>query len=179
MPALSNLRHERFCRAFIKTNVAARAYLKAGYEPSKPRVMYSAAARLLTHVDVKRRIQELKKQMAARNRITVDGLLEELAIDRDLARRLDQPSAAITATMAQARLTGLLVERKESGAPGDFAAMETAEQVLDRVRAELGDATADALAASLARADAAPAQVEQPAEPEVLDPTRAPGDTLQ
>lgn len=116
--------------------------------------------------------------MAARNRITVDSLLEELAIDRDLARRLDQPSAAITATMSQARLTGLLVDRKESGAPGEFSTLQTADEVLERVRAELGDATADALAASLARQDAAPAQEEQPAEVEVLDITPGPG-TLQ
>ena len=47
---------------------------------------------------------------------------------------------------------------------------------LERVRAELGDSVADALTVSLARADAAPAQVEE--QVEVLDVTPGPG-TLQ
>src|SRR5882762_10660531 len=53
MPALNNLRHERFARAFIKTNVAARAYLEAGYEPSNRNTLDAAASRLLGHVKVK------------------------------------------------------------------------------------------------------------------------------
>jgi hypothetical protein len=53
--------------------------------------------------------------MAARNRISLDSLLDDLAADRALARTLGQPSAAIAATQLTARLCGLLVDRKESG----------------------------------------------------------------
>jgi hypothetical protein len=65
---------------------------------------------------------------------------------------------------------GLIVDRKESGAPGDFAALTTEAEVLDAVRKELGDRVADALVASLA---AEPT----PEEPEV-EVKRGPGGTL-
>ena len=151
MPALANLRHERFCRAFIKTNVAARAYRKAGYEATTRASLDTAASRLLRHVKVKRRLTELRQQMADRNRITVDTLLQDLADDRKLARDLGQPSAAIAATQLSAKLVGLLVERKESGQPGDFAGLQSASEVLALVKAELGDETAALLSAALER----------------------------
>lgn len=49
------------------------------------------------------------------------------------------------------RVVCLLIDRKESGAPGDFDKMQTADKVMALVRAELGDAAAAALAAALAR----------------------------
>ena len=39
------------------------------------------------------------------------------------SEQLGQPSAAIQATQLSAKPVGLLVDRKESGAPGDFAAV--------------------------------------------------------
>lgn len=172
MPACPNLRHERFARAWIKTGVAARAYLKAGYEPTTRHALDVAASRLMTHVEVKRRIRELKKQMATRNRITVDSLVEELDEARVSAMALDQPSAAITASMSKARLVGLIVDRKEQGAPGDFQKLETEEQVLAAVTQQLGPEAAAALAAALSAA--APA-----AEPEPpIEVAAGPGDTL-
>src|SRR5882762_11087168 len=75
MPALNNLRHERFARAFIKTNVAARAYLKAGYTANTRNALDASSSRLLGRAKVQSRIKELKQQMADRHRITVDSLL--------------------------------------------------------------------------------------------------------
>jgi hypothetical protein len=151
MPALRNLRHERFARAFIKTNVAARAYAQAGYIATTRSSLDTCASRLLRHAQVKRRIGELRKQMAARNRISLDSLLDDLAADRALARTLGQPSAAIAATQLTARLCGLLVDRKESGQPGEFAGLQSEAEVLALVRRELGDDSATALAAALAQ----------------------------
>jgi hypothetical protein len=151
MPALRNLRHERFARAFIKTNVAARAYAQAGYIATTRSSLDTCASRLLRHAQVKRRIAELRKQMAARNRISLDSLLDDLAADRALARTLGQPSAAIAATQLTARLCGLLVDRKESGQPGEFAGLQSEAEVLALVRRELGDDSATALAAALAQ----------------------------
>jgi hypothetical protein len=151
MPALRNLRHERFARAFIKTNVAARAYAQAGYIATTRSSLDTCASRLLRHAQVKRRIAELRKQMAARNRISLDSLLDDLAADRALARTLGQPSAAIAATQLTARLCGLLVDRKESGQPGEFAGLQSEAEVLALVRRELGDDSATALTAALAQ----------------------------
>ena len=89
--------------------------------------------------------------MADRNRITVDSLLQDLADDRKLARGLGQPSAAIAAVQLSAKLVGLLVDRKESGQPGDFAGLQSASEVLALVKAELGDETAALLSAALER----------------------------
>lgn len=112
-----------------------------------------------------------------KTQITVASLLDELATDRELARKVDQPSAAITATMSQARLLGLLVDRKEIGEPGAFTQSEA--EVLARVAAELGDDAASALARALEQASSR----EQAAAPLADDPpplpiTRTPGDTL-
>ncbi len=94
---------------------------------------------------------ELRGQLAKRNAVTLDTLLDDLAADRALARELGQPAAAITATMNQARLVGLLVERKESGQPGDFAGIQSEEDILAMVRAELGKEASDMLQAALER----------------------------
>jgi hypothetical protein len=172
MPALQNPRHERFARAFMKTGVGARAYLKAGYEPTTRNALDVNASRLLRHSKVKRRITELKNQMADRNRVTVDSLLRDLADDRALARQLGQASAAIQAVQLSARLVGLLIDRKESGAPGDFAGLESKEQVLALVKAELGEDVAATLGAALERREGVAEALPD------LEPTRDPAESL-
>jgi hypothetical protein len=135
----------------MKCGVAARAYRKAGYEPITRNGLDAAASRLARSGKVQSRIKELRRQMAKRNAITVDSLLDDLAADRELARRLEQPSAAIAATQLAARLCGLLVDRKESGAPGEFSNLQSADEVLALVRAEFGNETAALLAAALGK----------------------------
>ena len=105
--------------------------------------------------------------MAARNRITVDSLLDDISEARALALRVDQPSAAIAATQLAAKLTGLLVDRKEQGQPGEFAGLQSADDVLALVATELGADSARALAAALAKG------TEQ-ADSEPMDTTRDP-----
>jgi hypothetical protein len=151
MPALANIRHERFARAYIRTGNAAASYLKAGYAPTTRESLDPAASKLTRQNKVASRIRELRKQMAARNRISVDSLIEDLAADRSLARDLGQPSAAIAATQLTARLCGLLVDRKESGQPGEFSGLQSADEVLALIHRELGEDIATALAAALAQ----------------------------
>lgn len=81
-----------------------------------------------------------------RHEITVDTLLADLEADRGLAHSEGQGSAAVQATMAKARLLGLIVDRKETGKPGEFDSMQTTDDVLTAVRTEFGDKVADALA---------------------------------
>lgn len=77
--------------------------------------------------------------MVKRSDITLDKLLTDLKDDRELAQRLGQPSAAIAATQLTAKLAGLLVDRKESGQPGDFSSLTSPADVLAAIRAEFGD----------------------------------------
>ncbi len=106
-----------------------------------------------------------------KTRVTVETITAELDEARALALRCDQPSAAISATATKAKLHGLIVDRKESGQPGDFAGLQSEQAVLDRVREELGDETALLLTAALAKGNAEP---EVEVEPDVAGP----GDTV-
>jgi len=151
MPALVNARHERFARFYIRTGNAAASYIKAGYSPSTRASLDPAASKLTRNNKVASRIRELQKQMAGRNRISVDTLLDDLAADRALALTLGQPAAAISATMNRARLVGLLVNRKENLEPRAFP---SEADVIDRVRAELGEDAARQLIQALEKADA-------------------------
>jgi hypothetical protein len=138
MPILPNVRHERFAKAFVRGIRASDAYRQAGYT-HKPNSVWACSSRLLGQAMVKRRIDELRAMQGVKHRITVDSLLSDLAQDRDLARRLEQPGAALQATQLMAKLTGFLVDRKETGLPGDFAALQTRDDVIARVRQEMGD----------------------------------------
>jgi|SRR5882724_1017367 len=153
MPALANIRRERFCRHYIKTGIAARAYKASGYKASTRNALDVSASQLLRNPTVKSRIAELRRQMSYKTSITLQSLLEELAADRELARRVDQPSAAIQATVVQAKLVGLMVERKESGAPGDFASLGTVDEIVAKVRSELGEQAALLLQGALDKPD--------------------------
>jgi hypothetical protein len=74
---------------------------------------------------------------------------DDLAADRALARTLGEPSAAIAATHLTAKLVGLLGDRKERGEPGDFTGLQSEADVIALVRAALGEAQANTLAAAL------------------------------
>jgi hypothetical protein len=172
MPALANPRHERFVRYYMKTNNASAAYLKAGYRPKDRASLDPAASKLTRHHKVQSRIREIRRQMTQRTRITIESLLHDLAEDRALARETKQVSAAIAATQLSAKLVGLLIDRKESGQPGDFSDLTSADEILARVRADLGDDMADAITAALAK------QADTPADGSV-EPGPAVGDLVE
>ena len=65
--------------------------------------------------------------VAKRHEISEDSLLEELEQARLAALENQQASAAVAATMGKAKLCGMLVERKETGKPGDFDNMSIEE----------------------------------------------------
>jgi hypothetical protein len=152
MPRLHNIRRERFCREYIKTGIAARAYRAAGFKTTTAHSTVASGSRMLTFDDVKSRIGELRRQMTYKSKISLESLLSDLAEDRALARSLGQASAAIQATVTAAKLVGLMVDRKESGAPGEFASL-SAEQLLAKVRADHGDKAAELMAQALRAAE--------------------------
>lgn len=177
-PTLSR-RHALFVRHYRKTGIAAQAYLAAGYRPQSRNSLDAAACRLLRHHKVQLRIRELDRQMTERTRITIDTLLHDLAEDRALARETKQVSAAIAATQLSAKLVGLLIDRKESGQPGDFSDLTSADEILARVRADLGDEMADAITQALAKQADVPADgTVEPGPAIELDATRDVDSTL-
>ena len=105
-------KQEKFVQAYIETGNASEAYRQA-YDCKATSVKTSneAASRLLKKSKVSARVVELRAQHVERHNITVDSLTLMLKDDRDLARKNDEASAAITAVMSIAKLHGLVVER--------------------------------------------------------------------
>ena len=140
MGALRNQRQERFVQLVKQGIPPYRAYPQAGYQPHE-----SAPYRLCGNVRVKERMDEITRELAMKTRVTVASITAELDEAAALAKRIDQPSAMTQAIIAKAKLHGLLIERKEAGAPGDFAAARTEAEVLEQVRNDLGEAAAELL----------------------------------
>jgi hypothetical protein len=141
-----SVRQERFCRLVGEGVPPYRAYPLAGYQGNS-----GSPYRLQENARVKHRISEIGHQMMRKTGITIETLLADLAADRELARELGQPSAAIAATHLTAKLCGLLVDRKEAGPPGSFSEPQTPEEVVAAIRQELGEEAADLLLAMLER----------------------------
>lgn len=141
-----SMRQERFCRLVSEGVPPYRAYPLAGYRAND-----GSPYRLQENARVKHRISEIGSRMMRKTAITIETLLSDLADDRELARELGQPSAAIAATQLTAKLCGLLVDRKEAGAPGAFSELTTPEEVIASIRQELGEEAAELLLALLKR----------------------------
>ena len=145
MPALKNQRQERFCQLVRQGVVPFKAYPLAGYRPHN-----GHPSRLGEKGIIKARIAELHKGFAMKTRVTVETISEQLDEDRLFAKAVNQAGPALQATVAKAKLHGLIVDRKESGAPGDFASLSSADDVLALVRKELGEQAAALLISALA-----------------------------
>jgi len=102
-----------------------------------------------------------------KTRVTVESLSAELDEAIALAKATQQPAAITQAVTVKGKLHGLLIDRKETGQPGDFAQAQSAQEVIDKVRAEMGDEAARALAvlAGLASPDVGQAKPELSPEP--------------
>ena len=83
-----------------------------------------------------RRTDELKERGAARAEVSVASLLSELEDARLLALKLGQASAAVAATMGEAKITGHIIDRREVGDAGAFDDM-TDEELISEPRARL------------------------------------------
>jgi phage terminase small subunit len=113
MPALKNPRHERFAQAVVRAVDAATAYRNAGYD-SKRVAAEAGASRLLRNAAVTARIAELRTTPVAPITVadvTTTNTINEFEEARRLAIEKGQASAAVTATMAKAKLAGLLAEK--------------------------------------------------------------------
>ena len=166
MPALRNARQERFCQLVCQGLPPYKAYPLAGYRPHE-----SHPYRVGGFGRVKQRLDELHKGLAMKTRVTVETISDQLDADRAFAQRVDQAGPALNATIAKAKLHGLIVDRKETGAPGDFASLSSADDVLALVRKELGDEAAALLIAALDKPQALPGDACAAVE-------RDPGETL-
>lgn len=109
MPALTNQRWERFAQGLAKGKTSDEAYSDAGFMPNR-----GNAARLKATENVAARVAELQERAAIRTEATVETIAAQLDEDREFARLLKSPSAAVAATMGKAKLLGFLVEKVQA-----------------------------------------------------------------
>ena len=101
-------KQEGFCQDYITTGNQTRAYeLNYNVKNMLPASINNKAYELRKNVDVTSRINELQERVAKKFEVTVESLTKEFEEDRQLARELDMPSAAIAATNGKARIHGL------------------------------------------------------------------------
>jgi phage terminase small subunit len=131
---LKNSRHERFAQLVSEGKSATAAMKEAGYSDGRN------SWRLMNNEAIRGRIDELLARGAERAEVTVASLLEELEVARQLAMQKGQASAAVQATMGKAKLTGLIVDRREVGSAGEFDHLTDEELVAEatRMARELG-----------------------------------------
>jgi hypothetical protein len=108
MGPLRNPRHERFAQGLFEGLPALRAFEQAGYAPND-----GNAIRLKGNERIQERLAELQAAAARNSEVTVASLLAELEDARMKATSLSQLSAAVRATEAKARISGLLTEKIE------------------------------------------------------------------
>jgi hypothetical protein len=122
MPALSNTRHEAFARELAKGSSKASAYETAGFAPDT-----SNASKLTANHRVAARIEELQQGAVDRVQMTVGDLVGRADELRQLAIEYKQISAGVAAVKELGILTGLRIDRREVGGPGEFERLSDAE----------------------------------------------------
>lgn len=109
---LKNARHERFAQELAKGECASGAYQRSGYS-AKGAAARANASRLLTNANISSRVLELKEKAAEKTIITVADIAQQLDEDREFARKLESPAAAVSATMGKAKVLGLLEDKSK------------------------------------------------------------------
>jgi len=163
MAPLTNLKHEVFVRSYVRRQIDAfknkpegwhgrgygfiwRAYKDAYPHVTKHTVLLAASYRLHKKPHIQERIREVMKKMLTRMDITEERILTQYQDAYDLAAQQGKSADMISASTAQAKLVGLLRDRIEAGAPGDFDKLENVSDVLAAVERQAGPEAALMLA---------------------------------
>lgn len=121
---------EKFCRVFVETGNASEAY-RQSYKANRKTANSVAvdASRLLDNPNVSLRVSMLREGHAKRHNVTVDSLVAELEQIKQIALAAETPqtSAAVSAVMGKAKLTGL--DKQVVEMTGTVAVAITAEDV--------------------------------------------------
>lgn len=118
------MRQELFAQNMVKGMPQNRAYIKAGYTANTPQTGWSNASRLIRDDKVSNRIVELLSSTETELKITVESMTNLYADLLNGARSAGNFNAAKGAADSLAKMHGLMIDRKETGAPGDFSRMD-------------------------------------------------------
>lgn len=101
---------EKFCQAFVETGSTIESYRRAyNAEKMAPNTISKRGSELLDNGKITGRIATLREKHAKRHNVTVDSLVAELEQIKQIALAAETPqtSAAVSAVMGKAKLTGL------------------------------------------------------------------------
>jgi phage terminase small subunit len=124
-----------FARIYVETGNASEAY-RQSYDvgaDTKPETVWNEASRTLANPDVAHRVMELQEAARERTLVTLETLTAELDEDREMARNLEMPAAAISAVMGKAKLHGLIVDKSDNKTK--LSADEAMQAFMERVGA--------------------------------------------
>jgi hypothetical protein len=173
MPPLKSPRREQFAQEIAKAaktgKTVTQCYIDSGFQ-TEGRSAHACSARLLASASVKDRVSEILAPVVKKTRVSIESLLGELETTIADAREAKQHTVVVQALTLSAKLCGMLRERIEVGAVGEFDAVNSVEDV---VKLMLRDQTAvealeviDILRAEIERAASNGATlVPEPARP--------------
>jgi phage terminase small subunit len=158
MPVLKNPKHERFSQELANGKSAAEAYVAAGYKPNA-----GNPSKLKSDERISHRISEILSERDRMHAGATEKAAERLSIDREwvLARLVENANRAMQAepvkvggektgeykydgSVANRALEllgkelGMFIDRKEQGAPGEFAGLDNPEQLREAIAQRLG-----------------------------------------
>jgi hypothetical protein len=168
MGMLRNVRHEFFVREYVKTGGnGAEAYRRIAARFPNKRLRNPDAAKVIAHhirrrPEVQRRERELISLMVKKSDITIERVLSNLEDAFITAKNQAKPSEMTNATMAQAKVVGLLRDRVETGGVGEFDGTEDVSAILEKVAEERGPEAALLLAQAFGYGPEEPSTTEQP-----------------
>ena len=135
------LKQEAFAMAYVESGNASKAY-KTVYnvnDNASDNSINVEASKLRNNPKVTLRILELQELVRERHSITTESLSEELEVARIIAQEAGQASAMVAATMAKAKLHGLLIDKnlyskpKEDSLKNPFAITKIERVIVDVV----------------------------------------------
>ncbi len=105
---LANSSSEKFAQNLATGMADTDAWEAAGYRRNR-----NPPHRALKRPDIKARVAWLKAQGASAAVVTAQTIALQLDDDRKLAHKVEQPGAAVSASMGKAKLFGLISDRHE------------------------------------------------------------------
>lgn len=114
MPDLTP-KQQAFALAYVETGNASEAYRQAyDAENSSAETVKVEASRLLSNPNIALTVVSLQAEARERTLVTIESLTRELNEDRELARKLEMPAAAVSAVMGKAKLHGLITDKSKN-----------------------------------------------------------------
>lgn len=112
------VKQARFKDEYLIDNNATQAAIRAGYSKKTAK---SQGQRLLTNVDIAAAIKAGQKDIAKRNGLTIDDILDELEEARKIAQAEGKGAPMVAASMGKAKLLGLIVDKAETKTEGNIS----------------------------------------------------------